>query len=223
MKQLSLLAGFLFCTTAVLAQRPAETTQSMKPQPATEQEAAIAKQLGLQAKNQARGGGAILYQETFSNGFDGSNGNGAWTVNDNQDGNLWIWVTPEGQGLYPGEVPTGSAHPGGNYSTTIGALESTTAGDGWMIFDNDYWHGGPINANNPASSEALIRFVLSQSETAVLEVRDLQGRIMVTKDYGTLAAGEHNERVDVSTWAAGTYTYTLIMGDARQTRKLMVD
>ena len=76
---------------------------------------------------------------------------------------------------------------------------------------------------NPASSEALIRFVLSQSETAVLEVRDLQGRVMMTKDYGTLAAGEHNERVDVSTWAAGTYTYTLIMGDARQTRKLMVD
>jgi hypothetical protein len=76
---------------------------------------------------------------------------------------------------------------------------------------------------NPASSEALIRFVLSQSETAVLEVRDLQGRIMMTKDYGTLAAGEHNERLDVSTWAAGTYTYTLVMGDARQTRKLMVD
>lgn len=150
MKQLSLLAGFLFCATAVLAQRPAETTQSMKPQPATEQEAAIAKKMGAEAKTQARGGGSILYQETFANGFDGSNGNGAWTVNDNQDGTLWIWVTPEGQGLYPGEVPTGSAHPGGNYSTNIGTLESTTAGDGWMIFDNDYWHGGPINANNPA-------------------------------------------------------------------------
>ena len=122
----------------------------MKPQPATEQEASLAKQMGLEAKNQARGGGAILFQETFSNGFDGSNGNGAWTVNDNQDGTLWIWVTPDGQGLYPGEVPTGSAHPGGAYSTNIGALESTTAADGWMIFDNDYWHGGPINANNPA-------------------------------------------------------------------------
>ena len=76
---------------------------------------------------------------------------------------------------------------------------------------------------NPASSEALIRFVLSQPQAASLEVRDMQGRVMMTKDYGTLAAGEHNERLDVSTWAAGTYTYTLVMGDARQTRKLMVD
>ena len=76
---------------------------------------------------------------------------------------------------------------------------------------------------NPASSEALIRFVLSQPQAASLEVRDMQGRVMMTKEYGTLAAGEHNERLDVSTWAAGTYTYTLMMGDARQTRKLMVD
>ena len=76
---------------------------------------------------------------------------------------------------------------------------------------------------NPASSEALIRFVLAQPETAVLEVRDMQGRVMMNKDYGTLAAGEHNERLDVSTWAAGTYTYALILGESRQTRKLMVD
>ena len=76
---------------------------------------------------------------------------------------------------------------------------------------------------NPASTDALIRFVLSQPQAATLEVRDMQGRVMMTKDYGTLAAGEHNERLDVSSWAAGTYTYTLIMGDSRSTSKLMVD
>ena len=150
MKQLSLFAGFLFCASAVLAQRPAETTQSMKPQPASEQEAALAKQWGAEAMNQARGGGggAILYQETFSNGF--GTGDSAWTVTDNQDGNLWIWVNPEGQGVYPSGGPTGSTHPGGAYSTNIGALESSSASDGWMIFDNDFWHDGPITPNNPA-------------------------------------------------------------------------
>ena len=76
---------------------------------------------------------------------------------------------------------------------------------------------------NPASSESLVRFVLSQPQTATLEVRDMQGRVMMTKEYGTLVAGEHNERLDVSTWAAGTYTYTLTMGDSRQTRKLVVE
>ena len=92
----------------------------------------------------------VLFYESFSNGFNGSNGNGAWTVNDNQDGRLWIWVAPDGQGFYPGGAATGSTHPGGAYSTNIGPLESTTAEDGWMIYDNDFWHGGQIDENNPA-------------------------------------------------------------------------
>ena len=93
---------------------------------------------------------SMLFYESFSNGFYGSNGLGAWTVNDNQDGRLWVWVAPDGQGFYPGGEATGSAHPGGAYSTNTGPLESTSAGDGWMIFDNDHWHGGVINENNPA-------------------------------------------------------------------------
>ena len=122
----------------------------MKLEPASELEATIAKQLGAEAKSQARGGGPILFQETFSNGFDGSNGNGAWTPSDNQDGSLWIWVTPTGQGQYPDETSTGSAHPGGFYSGNAGTFESSTASDGWMIFDNDFFHNGPINDDNPA-------------------------------------------------------------------------
>ena len=56
--------------------------------------------------------GNVLFYESFSNGFDGSNGNGAWTVNDNQDGRLWVWVAPDGQGFYPDGEATGSNHPG---------------------------------------------------------------------------------------------------------------
>ena len=92
----------------------------------------------------------VIFYESFANGLAGTNSNGAWTVADNQDGNLWIWVAPNGQGQYWDGTPTGSTHPGGVYSTNIGALESTTASDGWMIFDNDFWHGGEIDGNNPA-------------------------------------------------------------------------
>ena len=93
---------------------------------------------------------SVLFYESFANGFDGSNGNGAWTVSDNQDGRLWVWVAPDGQGFYPDGEATGSTHPGGAYSTNTAPLESTTAGDGWVIYDNDFWHGGEIDANNPA-------------------------------------------------------------------------
>ena len=46
----------------------------------------------------------MVYQETFANGFDGSNGNGAWTVEDNVEGinseEIWVWVAPGNVGYY---------------------------------------------------------------------------------------------------------------------------
>ena len=43
-------------------------------------------------------------------------------------------------GFYSDGSPTGVDHPGGEYSTNIGVLESTTADNGWMIFDCDYYN-----------------------------------------------------------------------------------
>lgn len=99
---------------------------------------------------QQRGGGTIIFQETFGNGLEGVNGNGAWTAEDNQDGNLWIYVGPNGATYLDG-TSTGSVHPGGVYSDPA-PLQSATQGDGWFIFDNDFFHDGPIGANNPAIS-----------------------------------------------------------------------
>ena len=114
MKNLSLLAGFVMIAAGAVAQRPADHAHSMMPEPASIQEVELSQKAGVEARNQARGGGEILFQETFSNGFDGEGLNGAWTASDNLDGNLWIWVTPEGQGLYSDmETTTGSNHPGG--------------------------------------------------------------------------------------------------------------
>lgn len=99
---------------------------------------------------QQRGGGTIIFQETFGNGLEGVNGNGAWTAVDNQNGNLWIYVGPDGATYLSGNS-TGAVHPGGVYSEPT-PLQSATQGDGWFIFDNDFYHGGPIDANNPAIS-----------------------------------------------------------------------
>ena len=76
MKQFSLLAGLLFCATAVLAQRPSEEVPSMTPQPVSMQEAALAKQNGVPSMSQSRGGGEV-FVETFANGLAGTSGNGA--------------------------------------------------------------------------------------------------------------------------------------------------
>ncbi|HAT47571.1 MAG TPA: hypothetical protein DCS71_01490, partial [Flavobacteriales bacterium] len=155
MKSMSLFAGFVLCTAAAIAQRPAIFDQASMPVPASVEEANTARKAGLTALESARGGGAILFQETFSNGFDGSNGNGAWTVEDNANDSLWAWVMPGGQGVYADGNATGTAHPGGEFSTNIGALASTTASDGWMIFDCDFYNT-PIATGYQDTEGALV-------------------------------------------------------------------
>lgn len=152
---MSLFAGFVLCTAAAIAQRPAIFDQASMPVPASVEEANAARKAGLTALESARGGGAILFQETFSNGFDGSNGNGAWTVEDNANDSLWAWVMPGGQGVYADGNATGTAHPGGEFSTNIGALASTTASDGWMIFDCDFYNT-PIASGYQDTEGALV-------------------------------------------------------------------
>ena len=165
MKSMSLLAGFILCTSAAIAQRPAIFDQASMPVPASVEEANTSRQAGLIALESVRGGGAILFQETFSNGFDGSNGNGAWTVEDNANDSLWAWVMPGGQGVYADGNATGTAHPGGEFSTNIGALASTTASDGWMIFDCDFYNT-PIASGYQDTEGALVSPSLDFTDNA---------------------------------------------------------
>ena len=162
---MSLLAGFILCTSAAIAQRPAIFDQASMPVPASVEEANTSRKAGLIALESVRGGGAILFQETFSNGFDGSNGNGAWTVEDNANDSLWAWVMPGGQGVYADGNATGTAHPGGEYSTNIGALASTTASDGWMIFDCDFYNT-PIASGYQDTEGALVSPSLDFTDNA---------------------------------------------------------
>ena len=93
----------------------------------------------------SQGKAQIVFQETFSSGFSGDNGIGPWSAADNQDGSLWVWVTPDGMGEFQNGIATGVSHPAGEFSTTAGTLLSSTAENGWMIFDADYF-------NTPISS-----------------------------------------------------------------------
>ena len=95
---------------------------------------------GIEARASQRGGGSILFEENFANGFAGTNGNGAWTASDNANGELWIWVAPGNTGYYSNGNPTGVSHPAGEYSVNAGTLASQTPENGWMIFDCDYFN-----------------------------------------------------------------------------------
>ncbi len=155
MKRISMLAVLALGTTAAVAQRPADTDKAMAPTTVTRAENQASLAQGQEALANLGGVRNVVFQETFANGFDGSNGNGAWTVEDNVEGinseEIWVWVAPGGLGYYADGTPTGKAtHPAGAYSGNTDQLASETAFDGWVIFDNDFFHGGPISDDNSA-------------------------------------------------------------------------
>ena len=139
MKHLTLTLGAL-CIFAFASAQRLETLHSFEHTITAATQAEVANSLlaGEQERSTQRGGGNILFSEDFSNGFDGVNGNGAWSASDNANDSLWIWVSPDNTGFYNNGDATGVAHPGGEFSTNIGSLESGTPDNGWMIFDCDY-------------------------------------------------------------------------------------
>jgi hypothetical protein len=81
--------------------------------------------------------GSAFFTEDFANGFDGNNPFGFWTFEDSGNNSIWMMADENS--------------PAGAYSDPAEALESTTADNGWVIFDCDLYQGGEIDAvTNPA-------------------------------------------------------------------------
>ena len=82
----------------------------------------------------------ILFYEDFANGFAGNNGVGSWTAEDTGGGLIWQAVNEAGDGYFADGTASGVHPPAGEFSTNIGTLNSTTAANGWMVFDCDYYN-----------------------------------------------------------------------------------
>jgi hypothetical protein len=78
------------------------------------------------------------------------------------------------------------------------------------------------NMPNPANNNTTIRYSLEQPMSVAFEVIDLQGRIVATKDLGTVSSGNHQVELSTSDLANGIYTYTLIANNVRLTKQMIV-
>jgi hypothetical protein len=68
-----------------------------------------------------------FFTEDFSNGFAGSNGVGPFTFSDSGTSDIWMLMD-------------GTSTPAGEFSEFAGPLASTTADNGWVIFDCDFYN-----------------------------------------------------------------------------------
>lgn len=143
MKYIFTLAAFVLAlqSTAQLAEQ--------LPRMATEQELETSRLLGLQEilraeTNGQRGGGdstIVFFHEDFANGLAGNNGFGPLSVEDTSPENtIWQYVDASGDGYYQDATASGVQPPAGEFSGNIGALNSMSADNGWMIFDCDYYN-----------------------------------------------------------------------------------
>jgi len=127
MKKFYLVLGAMLMVTAVSAQRAQKQHDfNATYEAATPEEAARAIRKGndLKAQNLYSGERDVFFTEDFANGLAGNNEiDGAWTIEDTAGNTIWMVADANS--------------PAGEFSTNIGALQSTTADNGWIIFDAD--------------------------------------------------------------------------------------
>lgn len=198
----------------------------VKPTTASEEEIARTMhdgQLQLSAPQMATSRDA--FNEDFSNGFGGQGTNGAWTIEDVGGNSIWMMADANS--------------PGGFYSTTAQPLASTSAANGWVIFDADLYQGGEITATNPAEDvsgylisppvdlsasasvilefQQAFRYCCADDKPFIVEVSNDGGFTWITYDGAPTFTGGANDgsanplltTIDISAAAAGQ-TYVIV-------------
>lgn len=84
-------------------------------------------------------------------------------------------------------------------------------------------NGGVRAMPNPASTSTMINFNLEGSSKVELTVRDITGKLIESINLGNRAAGSNNFELNVSSYGAGVYTYTLAGGSLNVTNRLVVE
>ncbi len=224
MKQIFTLSMMLMASTLGLAQHKSISTAqprpAEKPRIATTEEIERSRFEGslLLSGNQVSASRDV-YNEDFSNGFAGQGANGAWTFEDTGGNSIWMMADANS--------------PAGFYSTTAGPLSSTTADNGWVIFDADLYQDGEISATNPAEDvsgylisapidfsacpsvilefQQSFRYCCADDKPFVLEVSNDGGSTWIVYDAAPSFTGGANDNsadplvtfVDISAAAAG--------------------
>ena len=78
------------------------------------------------------------------------------------------------------------------------------------------------NYPNPTNGETRFTFTSDWGGDFMIELRDIQGRLVDVLDLGARPAGEHTVVYNASALADGLYTFSLLTGDARVTKKMRV-
>jgi len=131
-------------------------------------------------------------------------------------------LVPDGTGFVRYEDR--DVQPGGRYGYRLGTIQ-----DGEESFGGETWVTVPVGPSfalegarpNPASGAFWVSFSLTSSEPATLELLDVQGRRVRSRDVGALGPGTHVIRFDEGMAPpAGVYVMRLVQGGRTVTSRV---
>lgn len=147
------LIGSVLVAGSAMAQRVVQRAPMYQLGPA-EQTAARPILLPAEAGD-LRDGGDVVWSEDFANGLAGNNGVGEWTTG-GPNGDLWQYDTDG---------------PNGDFSSTAQRIQSSTVGNGFMIFDSNLSNNGCVDTDTCMDREgSLISPVIDLSATPFVEL-----------------------------------------------------
>lgn len=78
------------------------------------------------------------------------------------------------------------------------------------------------NMPNPASDVTRFNYTLPTAARVTLNITDINGKLVMSEDYGTQPAGSRVVQLSVSSLDAGIYNYTLTAGKDAMTKQMIV-
>ena len=84
------------------------------------------------------------------------------------------------------------------------------------------WEDGFLMYPNPTRDVAQLRLELIDDAPVSMRVLDVRGRLVLEEDWGMLAAGEYDRRIDVYDLPHGVYLVQVRIGEQMYTKKLDV-
>jgi hypothetical protein len=78
------------------------------------------------------------------------------------------------------------------------------------------------NIPNPFNNTAAINYSVASNASVTLTVTDMTGKVVMTVNEGTKAAGDYKITLDASTLAGGMYHYTLSNGETSITKAMSI-
>ena len=122
----------------------------------------------------------------------------------------------------------------GSYSLTVGATTLSEGGDFTTIGGDNFVFDYTLSTNqyivenslsifpNPVSSSATINFDLVNQVDAIINVTNIVGQKVYSKDLGRLMSGAHTEQIDMSSLGNGLYLVQIRLNDEVVTKKITV-